>query len=88
MGLAELLSRDDLPEDVRELLREEVARSETREAALAASEQRVRALSDASFEAIFLRILLMILPDLVFGNAFVNCILSGLAIGPISFLTV
>ena len=35
------------------------------------------------FSAIFLNILLMILPDLVFGKASVNWILSSLAIGPI-----
>ena len=36
-----------------------------------------------SFEAIFLRILLIIFPDLVFGSPLVIWILSNLAIGPI-----
>ena len=36
-----------------------------------------------SFSAIFLKILLIIFPDLVFGKASVSCILSSLAIGPI-----
>ena len=40
-----------------------------------------------SFAAIFLRILLIILPDLVFGSPGENCIKSGVAIGPICFLT-
>ena len=38
--------------------------------------------------AIFLRILRIILPDLVFGRPETNCILSGFAIGPISTFTV
>ena len=38
--------------------------------------------------AIFLSILLIILPDLVFGRPETNNILSGLAIGPISIFTV
>ena len=40
-----------------------------------------------SFAAIFLKILLMILPDLVFGNPGVKWIKSGVASGPICFLT-
>ena len=40
-----------------------------------------------SFAAIFLSILLIILPDLVFGKLGANCIRSGVAIGPICFLT-
>ena len=43
--------------------------------------------SSNSFSAIFLNILLIIFPDLVFGNPFVKCIKSGVAIGPICFLT-
>ena len=39
-----------------------------------------------SLEAIFLRILLIILPDRVFGKPAVMCIKSGVAIGPIFFL--
>ena len=38
--------------------------------------------------AIFLRILLMILPDLVFGSPLVNWIKSGVAMGPILLLTI
>ena len=41
-----------------------------------------------SLEAIFLRILLIILPDLVFGKPAVMCIKSGVAIGPIFSLIV
>ena len=41
-----------------------------------------------SLEAIFLRILLIILPDLVFGKPEVMCIKSGVAIGPIFSLIV
>ena len=37
-----------------------------------------------SFAAIFLSILLIILPDLVFGKPGANCIKSGVAIGPIA----
>jgi acetyl-CoA synthetase len=40
-----------------------------------------------SFAAIFLSILLIIFPDLVFGKLGANCIKSGVAIGPICFLT-
>ena len=40
-----------------------------------------------SFAAIFLSILLIILPDLVFGKPGANWIKSGVAIGPICFLT-
>ncbi|GIR10963.1 MAG: hypothetical protein CM15mP22_3830 [Gammaproteobacteria bacterium] len=39
-----------------------------------------------SLEAIFLRILLIILPDLVLGKSLVKCIKSGFAIAPISYL--
>ena len=39
-----------------------------------------------SFEAIFRKILLIILPDLVFGRPGENCNLSGVAMGPIFFL--
>ena len=41
-----------------------------------------------SFEAIFLKILLIIFPDLVFGKPAVICIKSGVAIGPIFSLIV
>ena len=41
-----------------------------------------------SFEAIFLRIRLIIFPDLVFGRPAVICIKSGVAIGPIFSLIV
>ena len=41
-----------------------------------------------SFEAIFLKIRLIIFPDLVFGNPAVICIKSGVAIGPIFSLIV
>ena len=37
-----------------------------------------------SFAAIFLKILLIIFPDLVFGRPGANCIKSGVAIGPIA----
>ena len=37
-----------------------------------------------SFSAIFLKILRMIFPDLVFGKSYQNCMESGFAIGPIS----
>ena len=40
-----------------------------------------------SFAAIFLKILLIIFPDLVFGRPGVKCIKSGVASGPICFLT-
>jgi hypothetical protein len=40
-----------------------------------------------SFAAIFLRMRLMILPERVFGRPGAQCISSGCAIGPISFLT-
>ena len=39
------------------------------------------------FSEIFLNILLIILPDLVFGNPLENCILSIFACGPIIILT-
>ena len=41
-----------------------------------------------SFDAIFLKILLIIFPDLVFGKPAVICIKSGVAIGPIFSLIV
>ncbi len=41
-----------------------------------------------SLEAIFLKILLIIFPDLVFGKPAVMCIKSGVAIGPIFSLIV
>ena len=40
-----------------------------------------------SFAAIFLKILLIIFPDLVFGKPGANWITSGVAIGPICFRT-
>ena len=40
-----------------------------------------------SLAAIFLKILLIIFPDLVFGKLGANCIISGVANGPICFLT-
>jgi hypothetical protein len=40
-------------------------------------------MSEMSPDAIFLSMRLMIFPDLVFGNTWVKCTLSGVAIGPI-----